>query len=528
MRTLLGLALLASLFPSLRAQTPTFAKLDYVGNGDTSQLLDIYLPGGNGPFPLMVFIHGGGWMNGDKGNGDGFPLDLNPRGIAVASINYRLSGEAIFPAQIQDCKAAIRFLRANASKYKIDPERIGVMGESAGAHLALMVATTANVTLWDTAGMPNPNVSSRVKTGVDMAGPTNLLVEDPSFPPSCPPGTAVVSQPGSPAALFLGCPMISSCPDKVKEVNPITYLTPDDPPLLILQGTNDCTVAPDESRLMAEAMTKVGTPAVYRVMPGVQHVDDPAYASPPIRGLIGDYVQRTLNPVAPTTAAAADYAFADFASSEIVSIFGSYLGNQNISAGTSLPTTLGGFSVHVKDSTGRTQSGSLIALAPGQLNLLLPSGLALGEAPMTVQSDSQIVATETIFVAGLSPSIFIGYAGGDYVPNGFAVWADHNGQQQRRLLLTQQNGAFVIPTLPFAESSGPVYLELYGTGLGAGGQALAYLRDKPVPVQYAGQQGYPGLDQYNIEIPAFFAGEGTLTLSLSVDGTPATPVRVTN
>ena len=468
MKTLL--LALALLFSNLNAQTPTFANLDYVGQANPAQTLDLYLPSGNGPFPLMVFIHGGGWMTGDKGNGDSFPTDLNPRGIAVASINYRLSGEAIFPAQIQDCKAAIRFLRANAAKYKIDPARIGAIGDSAGAHLASLVGTSANVTLWDTPVMPNASVSSRVVTVVDMAGPTNLLVEDPSFPPTCPPGTAVVSQPGSPAALFLGCPTIGACPDLVAEVNPITYLTADDPPFLILQGTNDCTVAPDEGRLLAEALTRLGKQAVYRVMPGVGHVDDPAYASAPIRGLIADYLQRTLSPIAPTSASAADFAFADFTPGQIVSIFGSYLGNQPLSS----------FLVDVKDSAGRTQSASLLTLAPGLLNIVLPGSLALGQAQLTVRSATQTFATETIFIAASSPSVFIEYGAGAYLPNGFADWVDANGQLQRQLLLTQQNGAFVIPSLPFSESNGPIILELYGTGLGSGKVPLAYLRDRPV------------------------------------------------
>jgi uncharacterized protein (TIGR03437 family) len=527
-KAFLALAVAALLIPNLRAQTPTFANLDYVGKGDPSQTLDLYLPAGNGPFPLVVFIHGGGWMTGNKGDGDSFPPQLNPRGIAVASINYRLSGEAIFPAQIQDCKAAIRFLRANAAKYKIDPTRIGAMGDSAGAHLALLVGTSANVTLWDTPDMPNPSVSSRVITVVDMAGPTNLLAEDPSFPPSCPPGTAVVSQPGSPAALFLGCPEIGDCPDKVKEVNPITYLTADDPPMLILQGTNDCTVAPDQGRLMAEAMTRLGKSAVYRVMPGVHHVDDPAYASPPIRGLIADYLARTLSGVAFTTGSSADFEFADFAPGQIISIFGTYLGNQSVSASAPFPPTLGGFSVDVKDSAGSTQPAGLVALAPGLLNILLPGGMALGQAQMAVRSGTQTLATETIFIAALAPSVFIEYAAGAYLPNGFADWVDSNNQLQRALLLTQQNGAYQMPPLPYAQSNGSVLLELYGTGIAAGAQPLAYLGDRQVTVEYAGKQGYPGLDQYNIQIPSYFAGIGTLTLAISVDGTPTTPLRVTN
>ena len=94
---------------------------------------------------------------------------LLPRGIAVATINYRLSGDAVFPAQIQDCKAAVRFLRANAAKYNLDPDRIAVMGDSAGAHLAALLATTSDITIWDKPSMPNATVSSKVGALVALA-----------------------------------------------------------------------------------------------------------------------------------------------------------------------------------------------------------------------------------------------------------------------------------------------------------------------------------------------------------------------
>jgi hypothetical protein len=174
------LALASLIVP--RAQTATFANIDYVGKGNPAQVVDIYVPSGNGPFPLMVYIHGGGWMTGDKDSGNGYPLDLNPRGIAVASINYRMSGEAILPAPIQDCKAAIRFLRANATKYKIDPDLIGAMGIR-WRRVGSLVGTSGGIMLWDTPDMPNPTVSSRVITVVNIAGPTNLLAEDPASRP---------------------------------------------------------------------------------------------------------------------------------------------------------------------------------------------------------------------------------------------------------------------------------------------------------------------------------------------------------
>ena len=183
------------------------------------------------------------------------------------------------------------------------------------------------------------------------------------------------------------------------------------------------------------------------------------------------------------------------ATNQIISIFGTYLGDQSISASAPFPPTLGGFDVDVIDSGGNTQSAGLIALAPGLLNILLPGGVALGQAQITVRSGAQALATETIFIAALPPSIFIEYGVGAYLPNGFADWVDSNGQLQRALLLTQQNGSFQMAPLPYAQSNGSVLLELYGSGIAAGSTPLANLGDRQVTVEYSGKQGYPGLDQ---------------------------------
>lgn len=122
---------------------PTHAKVAYA-TGSPSQQLDIYLPKtGTGPFPVIVFIHGGGFMVGDKNDGQEVPaVSAVDRGYAVVSVNYRMSGEAKFPAAIHDIKAAIRFIKANAAKYHLDPSKVATWGDSAGAHFAALVGTS--------------------------------------------------------------------------------------------------------------------------------------------------------------------------------------------------------------------------------------------------------------------------------------------------------------------------------------------------------------------------------------------------
>jgi acetyl esterase/lipase len=133
----------ASPVPRVPQGVKTHRDLAYVVNGHERQKLDLFVPEkADGPLPLIIWIHGGGWQNGSK---DGCPPLRNgytEHGYAVASINYRLSGHAVFPAQIEDCKAAIRWLRAHAEEYSLDPQRFGVWGSSAGGHLAALVGTS--------------------------------------------------------------------------------------------------------------------------------------------------------------------------------------------------------------------------------------------------------------------------------------------------------------------------------------------------------------------------------------------------
>ncbi len=145
--SLVFLALLSQIAAAQNTYT-THTNLSYVDDGNVSHKLDLYVPNGAAsPVPLIVWIHGGGWQSGDKQLGqNSHPLRYARMGYAVASINYRLSDEAIFPAQIYDCKAAVRWLRATAARYNLDPTRFGAWGQSAGAHLASLLGTSNDVT----------------------------------------------------------------------------------------------------------------------------------------------------------------------------------------------------------------------------------------------------------------------------------------------------------------------------------------------------------------------------------------------
>ena len=154
--------------------TPTLTNIAYATASGT-QVLDLYLPEGNGPFPVVVNIHPGGFFSGDKDMVPGTPgKALLKAGYAIASINYRLSGEATFPAAVQDAKAAVRFLRANAAKYKLNPDKIAAFGQSAGGNLASMLGTAGDVAEFDDPSLGNAGVSSRVQAVINWFGPNDF------------------------------------------------------------------------------------------------------------------------------------------------------------------------------------------------------------------------------------------------------------------------------------------------------------------------------------------------------------------
>jgi acetyl esterase/lipase len=225
--------------------------IEYARVGEMSLMLDIYRPESSGEtLPLVVWVHGGGWSGGDKSANMALPL--SGRGYVVASINYRLSGVAPFPAQIEDCRAAIRWLRANAAKYGIDPRRIGVWGGSAGGHLVALLGTTSEVTKWDTVG-GNTDQSARVQAVCDYYGPTDLLAAKT-------PGGGRGAQ--TPVGRLLGGP-VDEREDEARAASPVRYVTPDDPPFLIVHGEQDETVDIEQSELLEAALKKAGVEVTF-------------------------------------------------------------------------------------------------------------------------------------------------------------------------------------------------------------------------------------------------------------------------
>jgi acetyl esterase/lipase len=267
--------------------TRVLKNLAYVAGGHDRQKLDLYLPPAGSRWPLVVAIHGGAFRTGSKENEPAGAFVA--RGFAVAAINYRLSQHAVFPAQIEDCKAAVRWLRANAAQHGYDPDRVASYGASAGGHLAAMLGTAGDVKAFDVG--PNLGMSSRVQAVVDLFGPTDFLQMDAHRPS---PQAMVHDTEDSPESQLVGGP-IRDDPEKVARANPITYATKDDPPFLIVHGDADALVPHHQSVLLEAALRKAGVPVRLVTIPGGPHGGETVKQGLP-RAL--DFLAETLSPAA--------------------------------------------------------------------------------------------------------------------------------------------------------------------------------------------------------------------------------------
>jgi len=240
-----------------------------------SQKLDIYYPDeGDGPFPVIVYIHGGAFAIGDKR--DIYVLNFLKsieHGYVLVSVNYRLSGEAIFPAGIQDVKAAIRWVRANSTQYQLDGNRIAVCGCSSGANYAAMVCLTDRVTEFDDLSLGNPEYPCNVQAAVEWFGPTDFLKMDEQLEENGY-GPGEHGKVDSPESRYLGA-KISDVPLKVELANPMTYVHKDMPPLLIQHGRLDASVPVQQSMIFVEKLEKYVSPGRFEfdIIEGAGHAD---------------------------------------------------------------------------------------------------------------------------------------------------------------------------------------------------------------------------------------------------------------
>jgi acetyl esterase/lipase len=280
---LLGAALLAPAQqprpPQVPEGTKVYRDLAYVKDGHERQKLDLYLPEkAEGPLPLIVWIHGGGWQAGSKDRCPAVPFVA--KGYAVASINYRLSQHAKFPAQIEDCKAAIRWLRANARKYHLDPDHVGVWGASAGGHLVALLGTSGGAKELE-GKEGNLDQSSRVQAVVDWFGPTDLTKMGGGH-----------NRPNSAEARLLGGPVQENM-EKAAVANPITYVSKDAAPFLIMHGDEDKSVPYSQSELLTEALKKAGVEVTLVPIKGAGH-GGPAFQRPEVRKAIEEFFDKHL------------------------------------------------------------------------------------------------------------------------------------------------------------------------------------------------------------------------------------------
>jgi len=225
-------------------------------NISIAQKLDIYLPGqGDGPFPVILNIHGGAFAIGDKRDIHLVPLLKGlEHDYAVVSVNYRLSGEAIFPAGLQDLKASIRWIRANQARYPLDGDRIAAFGGSAGGNFAAMLCLTASVTELDDLSLGNPEYPCHIQAAVDWFGPTNFLEMDQQLAENGF-GYGSHSDADSPESRYLGA-KLSDVPIKVELANPMTYIHEHMPPILIQHGRLDTLVPVQQSIMFVEKLEK--------------------------------------------------------------------------------------------------------------------------------------------------------------------------------------------------------------------------------------------------------------------------------
>ena len=239
--------------------------LVYAKHGDREMKLDLYVPEkGAGPFPMVVWIHGGGWIAGDKNDCPPLNLGYCQRGYATASLSYRFSNVAPFPAQIEDCKAAIRWLKAHAKEYNLDPNHIGVWGGSAGGHLVCLLGVTGKTKKFDVG--ENLDQTSEIHAVCNFFGPTEFLTGLDGFDPNTDLTKALVGMYTS----LLGGPM-SEKTELAKEASPITYADANAAPFMHVHGTIDLLVPVAQAEILHDKLRAADAQSRLFILPQASH-----------------------------------------------------------------------------------------------------------------------------------------------------------------------------------------------------------------------------------------------------------------
>lgn len=243
--------------------TPTFDATNY-GIADLNvtyctpeaipQKMDIYYPESGGPWPVLLYVHGGSWMEGDKAEGEGW-RGMNDSGYLVVSVNYRMAAEGKFPVMIEDLKCALRYLKAHNAEFNLDPARIGVIGASAGAHLVALLGTADESAGWDNGEYANQ--SSQVQAVVSMSGIYDFTVKVPS-------GI------GTPIFYAFGALAGKDSPEMLA-ASPVSHIDPDDPPFLILHGTSDGVLPVEQAEIMHARLIETGVPSTLVIVENGDH-----------------------------------------------------------------------------------------------------------------------------------------------------------------------------------------------------------------------------------------------------------------
>ena len=267
----------------LPAHIKTLVDIEYVEGGGKAQSLDILqaFKSDHKPMPVLVFIHGGAYKGGDKHDGWEYLLPFAEKGYLGVSINYRFSNQAVFPAQIEDCKSAIRYLRAHADKFNLDPMRIGVWGVSAGGHLAALLGTSSGVPELENG--PWQEYSTKVQAVCDWYGPSDFLRMD------------LWSQrrnTSSPESQLFGG-LVAQKIALAKMASPLLYIDEDDPPFLIMHGTEDRIIPYEHSILLAKGLENAGVPVKFISLEGVDHGEE-EFESKEILQKVFDFFDTTL------------------------------------------------------------------------------------------------------------------------------------------------------------------------------------------------------------------------------------------